>query len=70
MKKSHKKIIDLLNSGHWFKRNDYSFKTKNVYKCQKFVGTIRYSTLDEMVKLGLLKIAVTDGGYIQDYVVA
>jgi hypothetical protein len=58
MKRSHKKLRQQLNDGYWLKSNAYSYKTRLLMKDLNFVGIVRQSTIDEMMKLGLLKIVV------------
>lgn len=60
MKKSHKVIIDMLNSGCWLSHNSRSNKTMDVKRqkpgfcTSEFISTARCSTINEMVNMGLL----------------
>lgn len=54
MKKSHKRIIDLMNRGAWLSRNPHSYKTDRLLIGTKWIMDVRVSTIEEMRKCGLL----------------
>ncbi len=63
LKASHKKVIELLSTPRQFLDSHYSYKQAAIYLASHSINRprfelVRQSTLEEMVRLGLLSIQV------------
>jgi hypothetical protein len=56
MKKSHKKILELLRIGYLLKENPMTLRTHGIYFGSILMGTVRNTTLEEMEEIGLLRV--------------
>ena len=61
MKQSHRKVLNLLHSGCWFRTNEYSLKTILIYRDLKYVRSVRTATVEEMKRIGLLRLGIRNG---------